>query len=283
MYQENIVVNLVSLYYNDFTLGGELMPVISVLLDKKLLQDINENIIEAKRSKLVDRFLLEQYRLPSAKEELMKIGEYQQSEDMVIQPFSLSDEAAYKLDKLILEYKSKIIVPKEPTRSMLFRDVLQQFCTYVSLNPLNDEQELKFVHLNIAPEIKTKIEHYLPKMERSQFINDFIMEKYIPEGNINKLKEVPSKKKKMGIYFKDEALEKLDIIVDSFKGGVKRTHIIRDLLNKISHYLEENDIKGEVLEKNFRRSLEDLYSHNPEKVDRILEEYAEKYNRDKKL
>lgn len=257
------------------------MTVISVLLDKKLLDDINQNIIESRRSKLIDKYLIEEYQLPNEKEELIKIAELQQTDNMIIQPFSLSDEAMFKLDKLIQEFKSKLTMQREATRSMIFRDVLYQFRNYVKLNPIVEAEELQFVHLTIAASIKEKIDHYITKRDRSQIINDFIINHYvIGNENVNKLKEVPGQKRKVGIYFTSEAIQKLDSIVNSFNGNIKRTHIIRDVLDKLVIYLEENDLKGKILEKKVKMSLDVLYNHDPKEFERILEEYAKKHDRE---
>ncbi len=51
---------------------------------------------------------------------------------------------------------------------------------------------------------------------------------------------------------------------------------IRDVLNKLVIYLEENDLKGKILEKKVQMSLDVLYNHDPKEVERILEEYAKK-------
>lgn len=254
------------------------MKVISVMIDKNILDEINENIVESKRSKLIDKFIIEQYQLPDDKEELLKINDFQKTDNMVIQPFSISDDSVYKLNQLIFEYKNKSQSDKEPNISMIFRDILYKFNDYVRLNPI-EPKELHFVHLSISPELKEEMDYYIPKMDRSTIINEFIVEHYQTKESINKLKEVPSKKKKIGIYLTDESLEKLDSIVGSYKNNVRRTHIIRDVLSKLVKHLEINDIKGKKLKKKVKRTLEDLYKHNPEEANRILEEYAKKNNR----
>ncbi|MDP4084709.1 MAG: hypothetical protein Q8934_08860 [Bacillota bacterium] len=254
--------------------------IIPTYMSKEQLKRINEKIPVSKRSRLMSQFILEnEYTLPTTKNGLQKIIEWEQEEEKVILPIFFSEEAARIIDDHVQKLKKEMVKHKLQAyvgRSTIIRAILDNFADFVEAHPI-EESEKQFILIHMPEGTKEKLDSHIDKMERSHTIDFFLSEEYEkPAVGVESLKaRLKGEKEKLPLYLGLESLEKAERIAESYGGQkVKKTHIIRDAIFRLMDRLDIENPKKKELEKTLERTLDEIIKHsNPEEINEILAKY----------
>lgn len=254
--------------------------IISANIPKKILQQINQYIPGSRRSKLLSQFIIDYlYELPTSKEELEEIIQWNKDEEMVIQPLFLAEEALHKIDGYLNQLKDSAmkygIETEHLARSIMIRAITKEFAKYVRENPV-EKQETKFVHIFMPAGTKAELDKHIDKMERSSTINQFILDEYVPKADVKTLKAaLPEKREKLSVYLDTKTtLERVEEIANEYGQNVKKTHIIRDAVYGLIEQLKSVQPKKSDLEKTLERTLTEMYKHSDAtEIKELLEKY----------
>ncbi|MEC3018368.1 hypothetical protein P9Z80_13840 [Bacillus cereus] len=148
--------------------------------------------------------------------------------------------SANKLDEIVVKAKMAQI---EVNRSIVMRDVFEQFISKYKECPL-PKPVRKRTSLNVAAGTINELANYIEHYERNKTIEEFILEEYHgPYVSISVLKQkLGNEYELMPVTLDENAFSILGEIADEYGNGVKKSHILRDVINQLSQKYKDNKI-----------------------------------------
>lgn len=147
-------------------------------------QELQKYINERKTSRIIRKFIKEEYVLPD-KNRLIQACDT--NFDNEVWPFLLDNESLGKMDKLVIEVESILItkfakIGRYGGRSLLMRDIIDQLITRYKENPVPDS-EFKRTTFRVAKGTREKLDNYIPQKHKNDVVIDFILDDYIPSSD----------------------------------------------------------------------------------------------------
>ncbi|HZH58698.1 MAG TPA: hypothetical protein VEY70_03780 [Metabacillus sp.] len=188
----------------------------------------------------------------------------------------ISEDIEKKLKKLVEEGNSSDLRAKNEkygysifaNESSIMRDVINKMIEKYRHSPLEEVEKI-FKTYRVPVGTIAALDKFIPKRERSFFIEDFILNSY--EGPKTESEAELTKRPKEGteqlpLKLSRDAFRELNKYV---KGKVKESHIIRDVLNEIiSSFVESENEPQSINQK-----IEDTFTElkNEYTIDQIKE------------
>lgn len=257
----------------------------SFVLRKGQIERFNQVVPESLRSRLLRKFILNEYELPTDGSELVSLFTEPLQEESEVYPFRLSEEVLERLDFLVNKvnkYGEKgLASPKTVNRSAIMRDIMDRIIEKYEKNPVSERKwKMKLIRY-VPSRHKQLLKKYIDQREISAVLEDFILEEYKgPSVPAKELKRIPEEETEdLMITISEDVEEYLkDMISQHYdKDKVKLTHILRDAINQMVKKLEDENPQKKALELRLKHTIEKLMQYStPEEVQELLENYNTK-------
>ncbi|MCM3603218.1 hypothetical protein M3175_20990 [Robertmurraya korlensis] len=215
-----------------------------------MLEDFKK-ILPANRSKkILKNYLINEYELPEPLSELQ-----QPINDIVIQPYWMTESEINKLDRLIKQANTKGF---SLSRSSIMRDVMKNLVEKYQNNPIQKSEQHRQT-FKVPTGTKSRLSLLVAERELTYELSSFIMDGYIPSNDFPSMRN----QEQEDLNFKTdiEVFEKMDEIASEYgfkKGG--RAKIFRDALSQYEALLQSNPPKKEALKQELKYILEEYRS-----------------------
>ncbi|UOE78408.1 hypothetical protein [Parageobacillus thermoglucosidasius] len=255
--------------------------LVSFVLRKGQIERFNKVIPEHLRTRLLRKFILNEYELPKDESELVSL--FLEPEESEVYPFRLSEEVLERLDILVDKvnnYGEKLASQKTTNRSSIMRNIMDRIIEKYEKNPVS-ERKWKMKPVHVTKEQKELLQKYIDQREISAVLEDFILEEYKgPSVSVQELKRRPKEKMEiLVITISDDATEYLKKIISQYRAEdkVKMAHILRDAINQLIKKLENENPQKKALELRLKHTIEELMQYSTiEEVQELLENYNTK-------
>lgn len=213
------------------------------------------------QSKMLRKFILSDYKLPSNLEDLSKEPDKIQ---LKIEKFYFDDNTNLRLNELVNRVKEEGF---KANRSSLMRDIMKQMIANLKTNEQVSPTKRELKHSSFYFEKGTKdiLEQLISFRDRNAVIERFILEEYKPSHDLSLFLEKPLEVESMRVSIDKEAFNRLDQFVDEI--GVKkitRTSLMRDVIMQLITKLSHTDARKVIVEKKLNAAIaefEEVFGH----------------------
>ncbi|WP_110925907.1 hypothetical protein [Bacillus massiliglaciei] len=229
---------------------GVFMKQYSFSFTPDLLNDFKKALPVYKSKKILKNYLLNEYELPESLEQLQT-----PVNNIVIQPYWMTEEEIIKLDRLINEAKIKNF---SINRSAIMRDIMKILVEKYKDNPIQKTQQQRQT-FKIPKGTKQRLSKIVEDRELTYELSSYIMDVYVPSNKFPSMRN--QEHEDLNIYTDIEVFEKMDQISNEYgfkKGG--RAKIFRDALSQFEAALENNPPKKSALKTELKFILEEYKS-----------------------
>jgi metal-responsive CopG/Arc/MetJ family transcriptional regulator len=200
---------------------------------------------KSKINNMISEYIVQHYQLPSDFSILEKVPEKQQTI-----PIILTEDAFRRLDQLVNEVSKDGF---KVNRSSVMRNIVKSATKYFEETPVKIERKNMFRSFHVKKGTKERLDKFINKNVRGQFIEKFILEEYVPSKNL--LKEAPEEVESLPINMDEKAFKKLD----SFKSGkINRTVLMRDAIEQFIMKMEKEMDSEQSIEKQVYQYIDEL-------------------------
>lgn len=199
------------------------------------------------QSKTLRNFILNDYKLPSNLEDLLK-SESDKAE-LKIEKFYFDDNTNLHLDELVKRVKAKGF---KVNRSSLMRDIMKHMIENLksSKQSISHKRELKHSSFYFEKGTKNTLEQLISFRDRNAVIERFILEEYKPSPGYSIILEKPLDVESMRISIDKEAFNRLDQFVNELgTKKITRTSLMRDVVKQLITKLSQTDARKVIVEK----------------------------------
>lgn len=250
------------------------------VLYKGQLDELSKLTSNHSRSKLVRDFINKEYVLPKG-DDLLSLTVSPGKEETELSPSIIIDEDIEKtLRDLVEEVNSTGIKAKNEkygystsaNESSIMRDVIGKMIIKYKESPL-EEVERTFKTFRVPIGTIAALDKFIPKRERSFFIEDYILNSYKgPIASEAVLTQRPKEgTEQLPLKLSKEALRELNKHV---KGKVKEAQILRDVLNEIISFFGSDDDQKDPINNKIEETFNLLKNeYSLEQIKEAVESY----------
>lgn len=203
------------------------MKKLSFNFDKGMIDRFNALVPETARSRTIRNYLLKEYQLPS---DMKKLPIYLEGENEIY-PFHFNSESIKKLEAIVQKAQ---MIGININKSVVLRDVINILIQRYTISPF-PSRVMKRNTFKVELGTVKELDKYIPKKERSFFIEDFIMEEYEgPQVSGEILRIRPTYNEDLKVSMDISAFEKLEqYVIRTNTKGVTKAAVFRDALNQL--------------------------------------------------
>nr|WP_172691950.1 hypothetical protein [Bacillus glycinifermentans] len=187
----------------------------------------------------LSHFIMFEYKLPSSLEPILSKSD---NDVLSAEQLRISIEARDHLDSIIDKLKKEYPRSRESyglNRSSLMRDILKQF---ILKRQDLEKREVHHSSFSFEADKISFLQSVLPFKERDRTIEHFILNSYAPSETEPPESHKPKNMSQIRIKMDVRAFEKLDNIVDQFKGkGLTRADVMRHVVDQLIKELSTTD------------------------------------------
>lgn len=213
--------------------GVKMKTQITFNIYKEQIETFTQIVPHTLRARTICKFLKNEYLPP-------KVFNTRVEFEAEVYPIRMDQDSILKLDTIMIEdSKRGTGSQKDISRSVIMRDVFNQFIMEYKSKPI-PKPERKRTLLHVAEGTIDTLAQYIGKYERNRTIEEFILEEYNgPKASTEELKQkLGNEPELMPITLDEGIFETLQEIADEYGYGVKRSHILRDVINQLSEKLK---------------------------------------------
>jgi len=207
---------------------------LSFNFEKGMIDRFNDLVPDTSRSRTIRNYLLKEYQLPTDIKELPLHLEGENE----IYPFHFNPGSIKRLEEIVQEAQRMGI---NINKSIILRDVINKLIQRYTLNSFTP-RIMKRNTFKVELGTVKELDKYIPKKERSFFIEDFILEEYEGprvSGEVLRIRPVYNEDLKVSMDIC--AFEKLEHYVNRMNTkGVTKAAIFRDAVNSLLTQLKSD-------------------------------------------